>query len=254
MPHAEGRIAEQVRVQSAGRRLLLLLDFDGTLCEFDPDPRAVHLSPTRRAILQGLQRQATIGIVSGRRLVDVRARAGLDGIVLAGLHGLEIEALGEHFVHPDLDRAAVAVEEVITSLRPAIATVPGVFLEDKGAAVALHFREAGSDAHRAALAAFASIAGPYLVSGRLRVMRGSFVLELLPNIDWNKGHAVRWITDHVGRLEGETFVVYIGDDVTDQDAFAVLEENGLPIAASDRVNATTRLDGPAAVERFLAAL
>jgi trehalose-phosphatase len=127
-------------------------------------------------------------------------------------------------------------------------------VEDKGASVALHFREADAGAQRTAVDGFAAVVAPYVESGRLRVMRGSYVLELLPNIDWNKGHAVRWIMDRVRQREGEPFVVYIGDDVTDQDAFAVVEAEGLPIAASDRVSANTRLDGPVGVERFLAAL
>jgi trehalose-phosphatase len=85
-------------------------------------------------------------------------------------------------------------------------------------------------------------------------MRGSNVFELLPDIDWNKGHAVQWMVERI-RREGEPLVVYIGDDVTDQYALDVVEElGGVAIAASGRARAPERLDGPAGVERFLAAL
>jgi trehalose-phosphatase len=254
MHDAEHLIAGEVRRRAEGRRLVLLLDFDGTLCEFDADPQAVWLPAARRTILEELQHRAVIGVISGRRLDDVRARCGLDRIIVAGLHGLEIEGLGERYVHPDLDKAAAAVAEVGARLREAARGLPGVFVEDKGPSVALHFREAAADARRHAADAFTAAAGPQIESGRLRVMRGSNVLELLPNIDWNKGNAVAWITERIEQREGEVFVVYIGDDVTDQDAFAVVEAAGLPIAASDRVAARTRLDGPAGVERFLSAL
>ena len=85
-------------------------------------------------------------------------------------------------------------------------------------------------------------------------MRGSYVLELLPNIDWNKGHAVQWILDRVEHHKGPVFAVYIGDDVTDQDALKAVQGEGLAIAASDRVTGDVHLDGPAAVERFLQSL
>ena len=254
MPHAEEHLAERVRRASAGRRLALLLDFDGTLCEFDPDPQAVFLPPSRRSILQSVRERAIVGLVSGRRLEDVRARAGLEGIPVAGLHGLEIEGFGERYVHPDLDRAAGLIVAVSDQLRAIAARIPGSFVEEKGASVALHFRQADAAGRRAATAAFAEAAAPYVDGGGLRVMRGSNVFELLPDIDWNKGHAVEWILERIRRSE-DPFVVYIGDDVTDQYALDVVDrQGGVAIAASGRARASSRLEGPAGVEQFLAAL
>lgn len=254
MRDAERALAEEARRLAHGRHLLVLLDFDGTLCEFQADPAAVELSESRRAILRQLQQRATVGVVSGRRLEDVRGRVGVDDIVVAGLHGLEIEGLGETFLHPDMAVASAAIAAAGATLGEKTRGMPGVFVEDKGASVALHFREADADTQRRAVDVFGAVAEPLAGSGRLRVMRGSYVLELLPNIDWNKGHAVLWIAERVRRVCGDTYVVYIGDDVTDQDAFAAVEADGLPISASERVAASNRLDGPVAVERFLAAL
>jgi alpha,alpha-trehalase len=254
MVAAEEVLAEDVRRRSQGRHLVILLDFDGTLCEFEPDPQAVQLPETRRNVLLQLQRTATIGIVSGRRLEDVRARVGIDGAVVAGLHGLEIEGLGERFVHPDMQKAHAAVTEVSEGLRAIASGLPGAFVEDKGASVALHFRETDIDAQRTAVEAFGVLAAPVIERGLLRLMRGSYVLELLPNIDWNKGHAVQWILDRVEQQKGPLFAVYIGDDVTDQDAIAAVQGEGLAIAASERVTADVHLEGPRAVERFLSAL
>lgn len=254
MPGAEQSLAQGVRRRSMGRRLVVLVDFDGTLCEFEADPEAVELPEPRRAILRRLQQHATVGVISGRRLDDVRRRCAIEGLVVAGLHGLEIDGGGERFVHPDLDRSSAAVTQVAASLRALSAGLPGVFVEDKGASVALHFREADADGQRTALDGFAAAAAPHIDGGVLRVMRGSNVLELLPAIDWNKGHAVTWIVERVRQRHGDVFTVYIGDDVTDQDAFAAVGPDGLAIAASDRVTANASLDGPAGVERFLAAL
>lgn len=250
----EGRLAEAVRRRAAGKHLAVLLDFDGTLCEFEPDPQAVHLPAELREVIAALQRRATVGIVSGRRLLDVRERVALDGAVVAGLHGLEIEGLGGRFVHPDLEKAHAAITEVSEGLRAIAARLPGAFVEDKGASVALHFRETDPASQRIAVEAFGVLAAPPIERGLLRLMRGSYVLELLPAIDWNKGHAVQWILDRVERQKGPVFAVYIGDDVTDQDAIAAVEGEGLAIAASDRVTADVHLDGPPAVARFLRAL
>jgi len=254
MPDVEATLAEEVRRRGDGKHLVVLLDFDGTLCEFEADPQAVRLPAARREVILALQRRATVGIVSGRRLVDVRERVDVDGAVVAGLHGLEIEGLGERFVHPDMEKARAGVAEVSEGLRAIAGRLPGAFVEDKGASVTLHFRETDLAAQRIAVEAFGVLAAPLIERGLLRLMRGSYVLELLPAIDWNKGHAVQWILDRVEQQKGPVFAVYIGDDVTDQDAIAAVEGEGLAIAASDRVTADVHIDGPPAVERFLRAL
>ena len=253
---AEQQLAGEAWRRAQGRHLLLLLDFDGTLSEFQADPDAVYLLPSRRQLLVGLQQRATVGIVSGRRLDDVRRRVSLDDIIIAGLHGLEIEVPGDPgFVHPDLANAIGVITNVGRHLRASIDGLRGVFVEDKGASIALHFREADAEDQLTAIDIFAAATTSVVERGRVRVMRGSNVLELLPNIDWNKGSAVRWIAERIQHRAGPSFIVYIGDDVTDQDALDFVETaDGLAIAASDRVTAPARLDGPAGVERFLSAL
>ena len=83
-------------------------------------------------------------------------------------------------------------------------------------------------------------------------MHGSNVLEVLPNIPWNKGHAVEWIRTLVERDGIAPFTVYIGDDATDEDAFRATRGHGLSVTASDRVTgADYEVDGPPQVERLL---
>lgn len=253
-PHA---IAGTIRAARASRPLLLLSDFDGTLCEFLPDPAAVWLSTTRRELLLRLSAQprTTVGIVSGRRLDDVRLRSGLPGpgIFVAGLHGLEIEGRGERFAHPAMDGARRRAQELAAQLRPVVSSIPGAFIEDKDLSIAVHFREAEPAGQALLSEAFAErLRGP-LAAGDVRVMRGSCVLEVLPNIAWNKGHAVQWIADRVARDGEHPFTVYLGDDATDEDAFRAITAHGMRIAASDRVTAADYfVDGPAQVEQILA--
>ena len=239
--------------------MLLLCDFDGTLCDFNPDPSAVYLNEPRRALLDRLSRCAgcTVGIVSGRRLADVRARTGHigEGAYFSGFHGLEIASDADTFVHPDATAAAGVLEEIARRVSPAIRRMPGVFIEDKALSIALHFRDA-DPAHRVtAQSALLEAARRDLAEGRIRLLPGSFVVELLPNTSWNKGDAVRWIRERVEAAAGPAFPIYIGDDVTDESAFAAVAADGVAIAASERAGgARHRVDGPAQVERLLVAL
>jgi trehalose-phosphatase len=259
MSSADGHaIASAILSAAAGRHLLLMCDFDGTLAEFHPDPTAVFLSPARRAVLEALaaRPRTTVAIVSGRRLEDVRLRTGLPPVVyFAGLHGLEIAGGGETFVHPDASAARDTVQRVATAIATELDGMAGVFVEDKDLSIALHFREAAPAVQAQVVRVFERIAGAEIEAGGLRVMRGASVLELLPDIAWTKGNAVTWIGASVERRQGDTWRVYFGDDVTDQDAFGALGPRGTSVAASDRVTgARFQVDGPPGVESVLRAI
>jgi alpha,alpha-trehalase len=250
-------IARDILRRRRSDHLLLLSDFDGTLCDFNVDPDEVYLSDARRELLArvGGRSCCTVGIVSGRRLADLRARVGhIGGIYLAGFHGLEIDGGDEYFVHPDAASAAEALREVAAAAAAAVRRLPGVFIEDKGLSIALHYR-AADPAHRVvAQSVFIDTARSGLDAGRFRLLPGSCVVELLPNTRWNKGDAVRWIVQHVAARTSTVFPVYIGDDITDADALVAVHPHGVGIAASTRVTAEYDVDGAPAVERLLRAL
>jgi trehalose 6-phosphate phosphatase len=256
MPDADvSRAADAVRRLIRGRHLLLLSDFDGTLSEFVADPAAVRLSEPRRETLLALQARpaTTVGVVSGRRLDDVRSRTRLgDGAFYAGLHGLEIEGAGERFVHPEVAVTTAVIERLRVQLETQFAGADGVLIEDKALSVTVHYREASPDTAARTPALAEQLARAELETGRLRVMRGACILEFLPNIAWDKGSAVQWISERVAARAGETFTVYLGDDVTDEDAFRAVRGRGLAIAASSRASgADFEIAGPSAVEALL---
>lgn len=248
------RAADAIAAARRGRHLLLLLDFDGTLCEFHPDPEAVELPEPRRRVLMDLASRpdATLGIVSGRRLDDIRRRTQLGPrVYYAGLHGLEIRGPGVSFVHPDASKAVSVLRILSTKLGATIADMPGVFVEDKLFSIVAHWRDASpSDAARVP-AIVENHAGELVARGELKVMQGACMMELLPNIDWTKGNAVSWIRELVAASH-DVASVYIGDDVTDEDGFHAVQGHGLAIAASRRVTgAQFYLEGPTAVEDLL---
>ena len=237
-------------------RPLLLMDFDGTLAEFDVNFAAVTLPETRQALLQSLATRADMsaGIVSGRRIADLRERGpAASSLFLAGLHGLEIEGPDLKFVHQAVALAAPAISILSKELRRAVKSLPGVFVEDKTLSLALHTRGASKADQFHATTRFNALSEPFLDGGTLRVQPGDCVLELLPNIDWGKGDAVRAIVHHVEAQTRETvWPIYVGDDRTDEDAFDEIGTTGLTIAVTKRATgASYALDGPSAVEDFL---
>jgi len=248
------RAAVAIRRLRDGRHLLLLLDFDGTLTEFNPDPEAVELSPERRRLLVNLSERpdVTLGIISGRRLADLRRRTQLNArTYCAGLHGLEIEGPGVGFVHPDATKTLATIRQLRAVLSSDVAGLRGVFIEDKDLSIAAHFREAAPEIAARVPAIVERHVAPFIESGLLRLMHGACVLEVLPNIDWHKGSAVAWIRELVAS-EHEVVPVYVGDDVTDEDAFQSVRGSGLAIAASPRASgADVHVDGPEGVERLL---
>ncbi len=251
-------VADVARAVVAGGRspILLLSDFDGTLCEFRNDPESVQLAESRRDALSTLARRPALcaGIVSGRRAADIRGRAALDGpVYYAGLHGMEILGPDGGFTVDQLAAYRDRLQELRASLADAVRHLDGVFLEDKDLSVALHVRAAAPEDRARAEETFWALVSPALRAGRARVQRGHHVLELLPDIAWNKGNAVRWIeADATRRLGSTVRPVYLGDDRTDEHAFEAVGDRGVTvIVGRARSAAAHRLPDPAAVERLL---
>jgi trehalose-phosphatase len=234
---------------------VLLLDFDGTLAEFNPDPGAPQLTPERFDLLMQIARQPgmSVGIVSGRRLDDLRRRTRLpDSVYHAGLHGLEIEIDGRRTTHPDLPGAVERLDGLADCLRRLLQEFPDAFIEDKGASVAVHTRRLPVDMHDRAFARADVLAVPWIAKDHVRRLEGNAVVEYLPNIHGHKGEATKWIiADVETKLQRGTWVAYLGDDITDEDAFNVIT-SGIGVLIGLRpTSAEYKLDGIADVDRFL---
>ena len=237
-------------------RILLLSDFDGTLCEFRNDPESVQLTRSRRAALSTLacRPAVCVGIVSGRRAADILDRTALDGpVYYAGLHGMEILGPDGGFTVGQLAAYRGRLQELKASLAAAVRHLDGVFLEDKDLSVALHVRAAAPEDRARAEESFWTLASPALEARRARVQRGHCVFELLPDIAWNKGNAVHWIEgDATRRLGAPIRTVYLGDDRTDEHAFEAVGDRGVTVIVGHAPSvAAHRLPDPAAVERLL---
>ena len=234
---------------------VLLLDFDGTLAEFNPDPAAPELTLERFELLSAISRAQgmSLGIVSGRRLDDLRARTRLPNHVYhAGLHGLEIKVDGKRQTHPDLSAAEEHVDGLADCLARLQQEFPGVLIEDKGASVAVHVRRLPKEQYERIFARADVLAVPWIAEGHVRRLEGNSVVEYLPNISGHKGDATRWIaTDVESKFARRAWVAYVGDDITDEDAFAAIDLGIGVLVGLRPTSATHKLDGIPDVDRFL---
>jgi len=203
-------------------RLLLGLDFDGTLAPIVSEPGEAIMSDGTKNLLEALAARpgTTVAVISGRSVDDLRTRVTQKAI-LAGNHGLEMLEDGVHWRHPQAARYEVALQAVCDGLAAEFRSIPGAFIEQKGLTASVHYRNtSGTDALRMSKRVRAALA-PYDDSFLIR--DGSKVIEILPAVAWNKGSAMLHILARMRReSEMKIGVCYIGDDRTDEDAFAAL--------------------------------
>lgn len=246
------------RLAAAPRTAGLFLDFDGTLCEIVEDPAASRMTEGLEPVLAALAAAlGSVAVVSGRPATFLAERAAVPGVRLLGLYGLEEWRDGARVARPEAARWQGAVDRATARLAEALAGDEGVHVEEKGLGVAVHWRNAPdrSRAGQRVAALMRDLAG----STGLSREPGKLVEELRPPVAWDKGSAVRAVTDERG-LEP---VVYVGDDLGDLAAFdAVREAGGFAVAvdhgpetpAALRDAADVILPGPAAVAAWLGRL
>jgi len=209
-------------------RIALFLDFDGTLIPIQKEPARCFLSDRTKKQLSTLRDSncCYITIVSGRSLPDIRRRVGIRKIYYAGNHGLEISGPDTRYTNPGALKAKPVIGSARRRLKREINGFEGTWLEDKTYTLSLHFRAVGSGHIPAAKRKFYDIAGEFLKKNLLTVIRGKKVLELVPDVAWNKGKAVSWI---LRRFGNRCLPIYVGDDRTDETAFEYLQKKGITI-------------------------
>ncbi|MGA8239606.1 MAG: trehalose-phosphatase [Desulfobacterales bacterium] len=226
LPSALNRIGEIIRWRE-GKKTVLFLDYDGTLTPIVERPEQADLAPEMRAILKILAERCTVAIVSGRGLKDVQKRVALEGLYYAGSHGFEIDGPGQERIRNEKGSEALpALNEAENELRSLLNDIQGALVERKKYSVAVHYRRVASGQVEMVENKVDDVLQRH--SG-LRKGHGKKVFELQPDVEWDKGRAVLWLMERLG-LQGEAVrPIYIGDDVTDEDAFRDLQERGAGI-------------------------
>ena len=243
---------DAIRARLRSRQVAMFLDFDGTLAPIVERPELAAIDAPTRAVVERLARTCPVAVVSGRDLADVAVRVGVEGITYAGSHGFDIAGpRGSHRTHQKGVEAVPALDAAEAMLRDALAAVEGSQIERKKFSLAVHYRRVRENEVAAVEAA---VDRALRQSAGLRKGRGKKVFELQPDVDWDKGAAVRWLLQAL-QLEGpQVLPVYIGDDVTDEDAFRALAGWGLTFVVQGDARPTAaeyRLEDPREVRALL---
>jgi trehalose 6-phosphate phosphatase len=233
----------------------VFFDFDGTLSEIVNDPDSARLADGAAEALTALSAHCPVAILSGRDLADVRQRIGLPGLWYAGSHGFELTGPdGKHHENAEAAQSIPVLAEAAAELADQLSHIPGVVVEHKRFGVAVHYRNAARQCVGEVVAAVRR-AGQRTA---LRVTTGREVIELRPDVDWDKGKTLRWVLDYIRDNEGggPLLPIYLGDDITDEDAFDAVADGGIAILVrhsddGDRATAAHyALDDPARVREF----
>jgi trehalose-phosphatase len=192
-----------------------------------------------------------IAILSGRSLEDLAARAPLR-CILAGNHGLEIQAEGVSFVHRNAAVLRPAISCACADLAEAVRTVPGVIVEDKGLSATVHYRQAPADLREWVRATVQMVVRRY--GQRIRVKPALLALELRPAVRWDKGSALKLLLQRVGGKRRS--VVCAGDDVGDEAMFRAAPPDSVSIQVGGRSPTAARyhVSGPGELREFLETL
>lgn len=243
-------LAEVTAELNAAPHIFLFVDFDGTLAPIVEEPTEAFM-PARAALslIRLTERPyVSVAVVSGRSLEDLEERVGLRNVIYAGDHGFAIRGEGLSFIERIAAERKRALSMLMSRLEPLLRTVTGARLEEKGFTASIHYRQVPEEQHEQL---FNLVRDAVETSGDLfRITQGLRVLEIRPRVEWNKGTAARWIMNLSGKPNA--LPIYIGDDATDEDAFAALA-SGITIRVGPYADtlARYRLESQRMVGEFL---
>jgi trehalose 6-phosphate phosphatase len=233
-----------VRLLHLAQSFILFVDFDGTLTPLLARPSDVPpLDASLRGVLRRLagRKRLTFYVISGRRLAELRKLVRVPGIRLLGLHGWEGRPV------PPLDKERAIIRHTRRLLQQRLSKIPQIWVEDKDLGLAVHYRGAPPRSVRLARPIVLDVVK--ILGSRFHILRGNKVWEILPHQIDGKGSTVRALLspEPPGALP-----IFVGDDATDERAFAVLRR-GLTahVGKNRRTQARFLLRDPEEVKVFL---
>jgi len=225
-----------IKNQLARKDVFIFLDYDGTLTPIVATPDLAVLSLEMKGVVENLCAHYKVSVVSGRATDDVRSKVQIDGIFYAGSHGFEIVSPdGDVNINEQAQTIRHVIDEVHEKLSDQLREVEGALVEHVKYTISVHYRLVSDEDAPKVKEAVENILKKY---PNLRKTSGKKVFELRPDIDWHKGKAVEWILTVLGYDAQKHVAIYIGDDVTDEDAFGVLEDKGFGILVAQEPRAS----------------
>lgn len=231
--------------------MALFCDFDGTLTPIRRNPDAVELAPRVRKLLEGLTKSGiTLGVVSGRKIADVRKRVRLRRIWYAGAHGLFLRDPENRTYSLEKPGQKARIREAVRLLEEQIRGVRGLRIERKIATVALHYRGAPRRSQAIARNAIARVMerDPHLC-----LLASKKIWGLLPDARSDKWGAISFALEREQQRNsgGRWLLIFIGDDATDERVFARMRGISIAVGKKSETAARYWLRSPGEVRKFL---
>jgi alpha,alpha-trehalase len=231
---------------------VIFLDYDGTLTPIVETPEQAILTKQHRKALEYLTEHYTVAIISGRDLKDVQKMVGISNIAYAGSHGFDISGPGGKYRNEEIGMPYLdALDHAEKELNEKTADISGARVERKRFAIAVHYRQVQENDVETVIKRFDEVSAHH---PELKKSTGKKVIELRPNVDWDKGKALTYMLDILFTDGTRILPFYIGDDITDEDAFEAIKEHGIPIVVGSGTRPTVakyRLNDPDEVFTFL---
>ncbi|KAK9665292.1 hypothetical protein RND81_14G103200 [Saponaria officinalis] len=231
-PSALMSFEEMMRV-SKGKKIVVFLDYDGTLSQIVDDPELAFMSDNMRSAVKEVASQFPTAIISGRSRNKVYEFVQLNDVYYAGSHGMDIMSKRQKSFDKKGNEGSIfqpareflpEIQKIYKEVENEVQKIEGVTVEDNTFCISVHFRRAKEKDYplveeRVKLV-LARHPGFHLTGGKK-------VLEIRPSIKWNKGNALEYLLDTLGLAKSnDVLPIYIGDDTTDEDAFKVIDKRG----------------------------
>lgn len=268
---------EQITAVAKNKKIAVFLDYDGTLTPIVDDPDRAIMSNAMRSAVRNVAKYFPTAIISGRSCDKVYELVGLTELYYAGSHGMDImgpvrnSASGDHpncikstdqqgkevnLFQPASEFTSM-IDEVFRTLVESSKDIKGAKVENHKFCASVHYRNVDEKSWPTIAQCVHDVLKDY---PRLRLTHGRKVLEVRPEIDWNKGKAVEFLLESLGLSNSDNVLpIFIGDDRTDEDAFKVLRQGNLgygilvsPVPKES--NASYSLRDPSEVLEFLKSL
>jgi trehalose 6-phosphate phosphatase len=208
--------------------IALFLDYDGTITPIRKTPSEALLEPDTIHLLERLIQLPgmRMTIVTGRSMNDIRRLILFENIGFIANHGFHIRHEGKEWIHPEAASTQQTLHQLHAILQNALKQFDNAYLEDKQFTLSLHYRNISIQEQLA----FKEIARKTVCEfdPKLVITEGKEVLEVRPPVNWGKGYAVMEILKTL-QQDTHSLQMYIGDDITDEHAFQVLQQSAITI-------------------------
>jgi alpha,alpha-trehalase len=226
---------KKIENQFKDKEVVLFFDYDGTVTPIVSHPKDANLCAEMKNTLIKLSNQCTLAVVSGRGLNDIKSRVGIKGIYYSGSHGYEIEGPSIKMEYQPALEFVETFDALEIELIKLLAGVKGALVERKKFSIALHYRNVSkSEVNLVEKAADDAL----IKYPKLRKSYGKKIYELQPDLEWNKGKALEWLMDELHIEKRGSKIFYIGDDITDEDAFCAIKTYGIGILVGTQARTT----------------